>query len=418
MLLPVFTGEEALGSNAMKTSVESVDVLKDHSATINFSDLTAWFNLHLSMNDALYPHSLAPSYSMPSPSTPSSASSASASSTPTSLSSGGISSVGTPGSGISGGTVSQAVGTSLEIETKTDPLAYSMNNNNSLNSHRNQQPNRVVNAVSSLSKFVPTILSGCNTTVIHVLNSGISKQSSFRYKAKSRENLLSSSENTPDKSRHSSGGDPFSDIKKVGDVKLDEDSDAQSDSDIMSEINGSLNDHSMNAVTSSLVSGSPGDRMDDEDGRLSDEMDYPNRADAVKPKSLFINEKANGTALIASNKIETSLPQLFLNFCTRGNLYMLSPYYCASINGCMDSEIVIGAVYGAVIVNGCERIKITCACRKLIVLNCLECEFNVATLSTSIIAGDSRSLIFGKYHKSTVLSSRDKAVSVVVCDKR
>jgi len=55
-------------------------------------------------------------------------------------------------------------------------------------------------------------------------------------------------------------------------------------------------------------------------------------------------------------------------------------------------------VRGAVIINGCERVRITVACRKLVVLNCLECEFNVATMSATVISGDSRSLVFGPFN--------------------
>ena len=45
--------------------------------------------------------------------------------------------------------------------------------------------------------------------------------------------------------------------------------------------------------------------------------------------------------------------------------------------------------------SGCERVRLTVACRKLIVMNCLECELNVSALSSSIMIGDCRAIVFG-----------------------
>ena len=47
------------------------------------------------------------------------------------------------------------------------------------------------------------------------------------------------------------------------------------------------------------------------------------------------------------------------------------------------------------VVSGCERVRLTVACRKLIVMNCLECELNVSALSSSIMIGDCRAIVFG-----------------------
>ncbi len=94
------------------------------------------------------------------------------------------------------------------------------------------------------------------------------------------------------------------------------------------------------------------------------------------------------------------LPSLNICNCSNTTLYMMSPYFSAVISGCSDVEIIIGSVAGALTVTGCERVKITVACRKLLVNNCLECSFNVATLSPSIVLGDSRSLIIGPYNLS------------------
>jgi hypothetical protein len=71
---------------------------------------------------------------------------------------------------------------------------------------------------------------------------------------------------------------------------------------------------------------------------------------------------------------------------------------------------VIGAVAGVVVVSGCERLRLSVACRKLVAHNCLECEFSVATLSPSIISGDTRSLVFGESVSEPVSESISQLV--------
>jgi hypothetical protein len=87
---------------------------------------------------------------------------------------------------------------------------------------------------------------------------------------------------------------------------------------------------------------------------------------------------------------------VLLSACSRTNLYLLSPYTFASVSSCSDSEIVLGAVAGVVVVSGCERIQLTVACRKLILWNCRDCDIRVASLTPTIVSGDSRGLCFGK----------------------
>jgi len=105
-------------------------------------------------------------------------------------------------------------------------------------------------------------------------------------------------------------------------------------------------------------------------------------------------------SLGSSDECTHGLPQLVLNACIKSSLYLLSPYNSASISGCCDCEIIIGAVAGAVVISGCERVRITVACRKLIVTNCFDCQFNTATLTPTVIAGESRQLIFGPFNAS------------------
>eukprot|EP01031_Cornospumella_fuschlensis_P028381 gene28381-34265_t len=91
----------------------------------------------------------------------------------------------------------------------------------------------------------------------------------------------------------------------------------------------------------------------------------------------------------------SSLPPLFISHTHQSTLYLLSPYISASLLGCTHSRIHIGSVYGAVIVNGCEHLQVTVTCRKLVIINCLECTFHLACASSVVVIGDCRALYVG-----------------------
>ena len=92
----------------------------------------------------------------------------------------------------------------------------------------------------------------------------------------------------------------------------------------------------------------------------------------------------------------SSLPHAFINGCSSGHFYLLAPYGSATICSVTDTELVLGAVSGVVLLSSCERLSITVACRKLIVLNCVDCRINLASLAPSLIGSDCRGLTFGK----------------------
>ena len=91
-----------------------------------------------------------------------------------------------------------------------------------------------------------------------------------------------------------------------------------------------------------------------------------------------------------------SLPSLTMSSCCKSSSYVLCPLSYVTITACSDSSITLGAVAGVVLISGCERVRITVACGKLIVRNCLDCSFNLACLCPTTVLGDSRGLIFGK----------------------
>lgn len=317
-LFPVLNGSaDHDASMHSKESFQDADVLP----TIAFSELSAWINVHMSMNDTLYPVSVSPSYgSIPC--------------SPTTRDMPHISAM-----------------------SATDADAGKDSPSNA--SLKAQQPSRTVNTVSSLSRSKPTIINGCSTTVINVIGSLVPSKNSFRkYRSMSFERADSGSQSAHDlrAASHSS---------RLEHVLSDSDSDK----------------------TSPIALSRPRNHSDaSQEEHLFDEMTRNNTEDI----ELWMRNNNNYLS-----KPESMLPPLYLNLCTRAKLYLISPYHSATITGCSDCEIVIGAVFGAVIVSNCERVKITVACRKLLILNCLDCAFNVATLTTTIITGDCRSIVVG-----------------------
>jgi hypothetical protein len=101
--------------------------------------------------------------------------------------------------------------------------------------------------------------------------------------------------------------------------------------------------------------------------------------------------------------ISQSSSILLLQNCVRSNMYFLGLYSSCTITLCFDSEIVIGAVSGAVIISGCERIKLSVTCRKLILINCYDCDIQLATLTPTITTGVCRGITIGYYFLLCIL---------------
>jgi hypothetical protein len=190
--------------------------------------------------------------------------------------------------------------------------------------------------------------------------------------------------------------------------------------------NNQHNNRFKSTNSSSIIKKSPSSMSIDNESGMSDGgsdgvaggTDIDNDVDNVEDSdSQFINQfKQKGLGLGTSNVI--SLPQLTLSNCSKSIMYLLSPYMCGNITNSSDCELVIGAVSGTLIVSGCERLKLTVACNKLIVHNCLECEIHLACINPTVISGDSRSLLFGPYNTSyTQLKSHLKQAQLLkLCD--
>eukprot|EP01084_Bolivina_argentea_P007287 13690_1 len=92
------------------------------------------------------------------------------------------------------------------------------------------------------------------------------------------------------------------------------------------------------------------------------------------------------------------LMDLFVNYCSKSYIYILAPVKHATIFGCSDCTIVIGAAAGLVRVVDCEHVQLVSAARRLLVNNCIECIFPCFAAYAPILFGDNRSCMFAPHN--------------------
>jgi hypothetical protein len=344
---------------------------------IAFSELSEWLDTNMSLNEVLYP-----SFSILSP-------------------------VFTPG-----------IGASPKFSQSNSPLASCDDQSNGSNSPLGHdtivfppceiRPTRIISTMSSLSKSKPTVINNCATTIMHVSVEDERTAARGHHRPEDHFMCVSGEEGRMSKSRKSTTS--LSSAMSVSDQDQDpggENTDSFAESDgAMSEGVSMEVPHAEGSGTGGQSKGKrpdlPGGRGARSDPDTEEDGDSDSGAEECASRHEEGAENLDALKGYSARRRRrrreggASLPHLSINTSQGGHMHFLSAYSCVSISNCSDCEIVIGAVSGAVVVHGCERIKLTVACRKLIVQNSLECDLHVATLSASVIAGDSRSLIFGK----------------------
>lgn len=208
-----------------------------------------------------------------------------------------------------------------------------------------QQPQRVINPISSLSKSNATLIHGCNSsTYIHVI----------------------SDENPP------ASSPTFSQLQSY--------SDDRHDLAALLEKQDLADKPSSSSMNGSDIAMSEGELTDVSDKDLV--VKIPRYVEPFTSPDL-------------AEKIDR-LPSLSVGNCVKSTIYLISPYASGNISSCRDCDIIVGPVSGVLVLIGCEKVRLSVACRKLVLFNCVECDIHVANLSPTVIFGDSRSLSFGK----------------------
>jgi hypothetical protein len=409
-----------------------------NAENLTSQDLISWINLHLSMNDLIYPVTM----HVITTNNPVTAS-------PSLHRTGG----GDPSSNILSNPNASAP---TDLETNKELIKGN--------------PQKVITSVATLSRFSPTLINSNQTTLIHVATLGPSRSSSFRRINRSHDytvlanssinNLdnLFTSTNTTNLSdqllkmsfqnrpvgltvQHSHHTDYDSEMDSASVHEYGMSSDlVEFDTNTRALVNNSVNspmsptaqkmfsprehregganlspqredkqqhplppssDTSTDSVSKSLESNFNKASTDLTAANTTANAGISNFMNTASSSTSFFNTSfsnfANSfTAATGSNfKPDISLPQLFVNYSHNSKYYFISPYYSATITGCIKCEMIIGSVFGATILSGCEKLKITVTCRKLIVLNCVDCEIFLATASPTIFSGDCRNVTVG-----------------------
>ncbi|XP_039000257.1 TBCC domain-containing protein 1-like [Hibiscus syriacus] len=84
--------------------------------------------------------------------------------------------------------------------------------------------------------------------------------------------------------------------------------------------------------------------------------------------------------------------------CYDSVIYILAPLRYATIYGCSDATIVLGAVGKAVRVEHCERVHVIIATKRVCIVNCRECLFFLGVNQRPLIVGDNHKLQVAPYN--------------------
>ncbi|MCD9638865.1 hypothetical protein HAX54_023025 [Datura stramonium] len=84
--------------------------------------------------------------------------------------------------------------------------------------------------------------------------------------------------------------------------------------------------------------------------------------------------------------------------CHESVIYILAPLKYATVYGCSDATIVLGAVGKAVRIEHCERVHVIAAAKHICIANCRECVFFLGVNQTPLLVGDNHKLQVAPYN--------------------
>ncbi|PWA61825.1 cyclase-associated protein CAP/septum formation inhibitor MinC [Artemisia annua] len=84
--------------------------------------------------------------------------------------------------------------------------------------------------------------------------------------------------------------------------------------------------------------------------------------------------------------------------CHESVIYLLAPLKYATVYGCSDATIVLGAVGKALRIEHCERVHIISVAKRICIANCRECVFFLGVNQQPLIVGDNHKLQVAPYN--------------------
>lgn len=130
------------------------------------------------------------------------------------------------------------------------------------------------------------------------------------------------------------------------------------------------------------------------------------------------SEEAGDDARESASASTVCGDDLQLLSCHESYIYVLTSLRHATISGCTDCHIMLGAVSGGVTVSGCERCSITLASRSLTVANCSDTSLYVLCNTPPLIVGDSRGVEFAPHNTRYATLGAHLAVAQISTEPR
>jgi hypothetical protein len=151
---------------------------------------------------------------------------------------------------------------------------------------------------------------------------------------------------------------------------------------------GAMSTTSGGGSESEAMSEATVDHFDAEDAMSGlDEPSRPPSESALNAASVYNTSPENRSWISTFERQSTSshmLPQLVVDNCSSGTIYLLAPFLFGVITNCSNCEIVVGAVAHVLHLQECDGVRLTVAAGKVVIRNCRDCSVFSAALSQVI----------------------------------
>nr|AGJ83863.1 tublin binding cofactor C [Gossypium hirsutum] len=134
----------------------------------------------------------------------------------------------------------------------------------------------------------------------------------------------------------------------------------------------------------------------DQDVAMADASPSSAKASQSARSSFFIEGVSKSSYVKQASDLKNSSVKV-IN-CHDSVIYILAPLRYATIYGCSDATIVLGAVGKAVRVEHCERVHVILASKRVCIVNCRECIFFLGVNQRPLIVGDNHKLQVAPYN--------------------
>ncbi|XP_057501734.1 uncharacterized protein LOC130785567 [Actinidia eriantha] len=162
-------------------------------------------------------------------------------------------------------------------------------------------------------------------------------------------------------------------------------------------------------ITSALENISERASTSDQNAPMGDDCGSSMKASITARGPCFIDGISKSSYLKQASDLHGSSVKV-VN-CHDSVIYILAPLRYATIYGCSDATIVIGAVGKAVRVEHCERVHVIAAAKRICIANCRECAFFLGVNQRPLIVGDNHKLQVAPYN--TFYSQLEKHMNQV-----